>query len=99
MDKTAKERMKRYRERRNETVTESPGSVTVSPESVTLMEGVTKENVTLLRALADPVKRKKLEMISESLRNHKVSEKVYLGYPGLGGIPFDMIGELLEVTR
>lgn len=100
MDRTAKERMKRYRgKKRNESVT---GNVTVSPNSVT--EGA--ENVTLdvtqypaiIHALADPDKRRKLEKVYQSLRDFKREKDVHYGLP-YNGISFDIAGELLEATR
>lgn len=83
-DVTAKERMKRYR---NKGVTK---------------QGVTDEGVTqypaLLYALTDPIKRIKLEKIYQSLRDFKQEKNVFYGYPDYG-IPFDLVGEYLEVTK
>ena len=69
-------------------------------------EGVTKEGVTgstgvteypaVIEALVDPVKRAKLEKIYHSLASHNVEAQVRYG---LWGPTFDIIGELLEVTR
>ncbi len=86
-------RVERYRERKS--VTESPDSVTVSPDNVT--QDVTHYPAILL-ALTDPIKRRKLEKISQSLKNHNVDKIVYYGYPDKG-VPFDMVGEMLEVTQ
>ena len=52
----------------------------------------------ILKALVDPIKRRKLEKIYQSLRDFKQEKNVYLGYPDKG-VPFDLIGELLEATR
>jgi len=69
-------------------------------------QGVTDAGVTLdvtqypaiLLALTDPVKRRKLEKITESLKSHNQLKNVYYGYPDKG-VPFDVVGELLEATR
>lgn len=67
------------------------------------LEGVTGQGVTqypaILYALTDPIKRKKLEAITQSLKEFKVADKVFYGYPGLGGVPFDVVSEYLEATR
>ena len=52
----------------------------------------------ILLALTDPIKRRKLEKITESLKNHNQLKNVYYGYPDKG-IPFDLVGDLLEATR
>ena len=73
-------------------------------EGVT-QEGVTGQGVTLgvtqypaiLRALVDPEKRTKLEKIYQSLSNFKQAENVYYGC--IDPVPFDVVGELLEVTK
>lgn len=65
-------------------------------------QGVTEEGVTqypsIMYALADPIKRRKLEKICQSLSDHNVLDKVYYGYPGLGGIRFDGVRDLLYAT-
>ena len=84
MDKTAKERMQRYRnKKRNESVTVSPDSVTESVHSVT-------QYPAILYALTDPIKRRKLEKIYQSLKDFKQEKNVFFGYPSL--IPFDVVG-------
>lgn len=97
MDKTAKERMRRYRNKQRN------GDVTVSPESVTrAVEGVTPDVTAehpVMKYLIDPDKRKKMEAIVQSLKEHHQLKNVYLGYPNLGGIPLDIVGEMLEVTQ
>ena len=50
----------------------------------------------ILEALIDPVKRRKLEAISQELKARHVSEQVFYGC--VNPIPFDVVGELLEVT-
>ena len=47
----------------------------------------------IVYALVDPDKRKKLEKITQSLKNHNVLEEVRYGV-----VSFDLIEELLEVT-
>lgn len=104
MDKLEQTRLRvqRYRERQR-SVTKPPDNVTQSPDSVT--ESVNSEtgDVTqypaIIYALTDQTKRKKLEKVCQSLKIHKQDENVYYGYPGLGGVPFDVIGDLLEATR
>jgi len=66
-------------------------------------EGITGQGITkypaIVYALTDPEKRKKLEKITQSLKIHKQAENVYYGYPNMGGVPFDVVGDLLEATR
>ena len=85
MDKTAKDRMKRYRNKKRN---ESPNSVTVD----------VTQYPAILYALVDPVKRKKLEDIYLSLKAFRQEQNVYLGC-GKQSMPFDMVGEYLEATR
>ena len=90
---STRERVKRYRERAK--------ALRNKVESVTSL-GVTGEAVTyppILYALIDPIKRKKLEAIYQSLRTHNKADKVFYGFPGLGGVPFNIVGDYLEVTR
>jgi len=67
---------------------------------LTGLTGVTETGVTeypaVIEALVDPVKRAKLERIYYSLASHNVGTQVRYG---LWGPTFDIIGELLEVTR
>jgi len=89
MDKTAKDRMKRYRnKRRNETVTGTPENVTVD----------VTQYPAIIYALTDPIKRDKLDKVYWSLRAVHQEKNVYYGLP-YNGISFDIIGEMLEVTR
>ena len=85
MDKKEQTRLRvqRYRERKN-SVTEMPDNVTQYP--------------AIIYALADPIKRRKLEKVYQSLRDFKQEKNVYYGLP-CNGISFDIIGEMLEVTR
>ena len=88
-----RERVKRYRERAK--------ALQNKVESVT-SSGVTGEDVTyppILYALIDPIKRAKLEKIYQSLKAHNKADKVFYGFPGLGGVPFDIVGDYLEATR
>ena len=52
----------------------------------------------VMKYLIDPVLRPKMEAIVQSLKGHNQLKRVYLGYPNLGGIPLDIVGEMLEVT-
>ena len=65
-------------------------------------EGITEQGITqypaILLALTDPIKRRKLEKITESLKAHNQLKNVYYGYPDKG-IPFDLVGDLLEATN
>ena len=85
MDKTAKDRMKRYRNKKRN---ESPNSVTVD----------VTQYPPILYALVDPVKREKLEDICLSLKEFRQEKNVYLGC-GKHSMPFDMVGDYLEATR
>jgi len=51
----------------------------------------------ILDALVDTVKRKKLERVSEELKNHHVIEQVYYGC-GANPIRMDVVSEMLDVT-
>jgi len=57
-----------------------------------------QEYPAILYALTDPVQRQKLEKVCQSLKVHKQAENVYYGYPGLSGVPLDVVGDLLEAT-
>ena len=61
--------------------------------------GVTNDGVTypaIIYALTDPVKRKKLEKITLSLKDFKQAENVCYG---VNGPAFDAIGDLLDATK
>jgi len=94
-------RVQRYRDKQR-SVTNSGDNVTQSPESVTIHHDNVTGDVTqypaIVYALTDPVKRKKMEQVCQSLKTHKQVENVYYGYPGLSGVPFDVIGDLLDAT-
>ena len=64
-------------------------------KGVTGLTGLT-EYPAVIEALVDPGKRAKLEKIYHSLASHNVETQVRYG---LWGPTFDIIGELLEVTR
>ena len=49
----------------------------------------------IIKALADPVKRKKLEAIYESLKAHNVLRNTYFGC-GTDSTPFEEVGKLLD---
>jgi len=65
---------------------------------------VTQENVTqdvtlyppIILALADSVKREKLERIYQSLKVHNVSDQVNYG---INGPTFTQVGEMLEALH
>ncbi|KKN33643.1 hypothetical protein LCGC14_0801820 [marine sediment metagenome] len=59
-------------------------------------EGLTKYH-PIMYAIVDLVKRKKLEAICMSLKNHNVLEKVYYGV-GVHSLSMDVVGDLLEAT-
>ena len=50
----------------------------------------------ILHSLTDPEKRKKLEKITQSLKEFKQEKNVRYG---VNGPTFDIVGELLEATR
>ena len=93
MDKKEQTRL-RVERYRNKKKSVTSGSVTTP--SVTL-KSITGEALhPIMEALIDPVKRKKLEAITQSLKAHHVSELV--SYGCRNPIPFDVVGELLEAT-
>ncbi len=102
MDKKeqTKERVKRFRERR--ALRDSVTDVTQSPDSVTKdLESVTHDVTqypAIIHMLVDPIKRRKLEKIHESLKQRNLLKLVTIGYPTMGGIPFDEVGDFLEAT-
>ena len=99
MDKTEQARLRKRRQRdkeRDQNVTQSPESVTQGPTDVT--QDVT-QYPAILHMLVDPIKRRKLEKICQSLKERNLDKLVTMGYPGMGGVPFDMIGDLLEATE
>ena len=49
----------------------------------------------IIKALADPVKRKKLEAIYQSLKAHNVLSNTYYGC-GTDSTPFEEVGKLLD---
>jgi len=84
-------RVKRYRDSKK-SVTDVTQSVTNHLDNVT--QGVT-HIPAIVRALIDPVRRKKLEDITLSLKKHGVDKEVRYG---IHGPTFDMVGDLLDVT-
>ena len=64
-----------------------------------ITEGITGQSVTaypaIIRALIDPINRKKLEKIHQSLKEHKVLRDVRYG---TSGPTFELIGDMLEAT-
>ena len=94
MDKTAKDRMKRYRER-NKTVTSVTPTVTEDGEIVTL--GVTAYH-PIMYVLTDLGKRIKLEKICASLKAHNVLDKVYYGV-GIHSLSMDVVGEQWKLRQ
>ena len=51
----------------------------------------------ILYALTDPIKRKKLESICESLGRHDVLDRVYYGC-GAYSLSMDVVSDLLDTT-
>lgn len=89
MDRTAKERMRRYREKKR--------NITVTKEGVT-GEGVTRYRPIII-ALSDPEKRAKLRSICESLSGRGTGktnrlDEVYYGC-GVDPTPLSEVDELL----
>ena len=75
---------KRYRERKG-----------ITEEGIT-QEGITVEYPAIIIALADPVKREKLERITQSLKSHNVLEGVRYG---IGGPTFTTVEKYLSVLN
>ena len=103
MDRTAKSRMQRYREKkRNDSVTEVTVSVTEGRETVTPVDNPLRSNVTvehpIMKWVIPGERRKKLEMIVQSLTKFNQLANVNLGC-GRCALPLDVVGELLEVTN
>ncbi len=94
-----RKRVERYRDRQK-SVTEALPNVTQSPNSVTESVDSVTQDVThypaIIYALTDPIKRKKLEAIAQSLKEFKQAENVYYGCRD--PVPFDVVGDLLEAT-
>lgn len=59
--------------------------------------GGTSDYPPIIHAITDPVKRKKLEAICESLDNHKLLSKVYYG-AGAHSVDFGTVSDLLAAT-
>jgi len=68
-------------------------------QTITKMGGFTAEGSqeypAIIHALTDPVKRKKLEKVTQSLKAHNVLKEVMYG---VSGPTFDVVGDLLEAT-
>lgn len=95
MDKTAKERMQRYRnKRRNESRVKKLVSVTEGVK--VLREDVTPEH-PVMKYLIPGSNRKKMEAVVLSLKRHNQLSEVYLG-AGANSLSLDFVGELLEAT-
>jgi len=90
--------VKRYRDRRalQDSVTQTPNNVTQTPENVT--QDVT-QYPAILYAITDPKKRLKIEKISQSLKARGLEKLVCYGHPAVGGVPFDVVGDLLDATK
>lgn len=52
----------------------------------------------IMYALTDPIKRKKLERICQSLKDHNVLDRVYYGC-GVNSLSMDTVQDLLETTE
>ena len=57
---------------------------------------VIKQDHGILEALTDKGKRAKLEKITQGLKNFNVSKEIRYG---ISGPTFDVVGEMLEVTK
>ena len=86
--KAKKDYQKKYMERKRSNISNGSNKVT---DDVGLTE-----YPAILKALVDPIKRVKLEKIYQSLSDFKQAENVYYGCRN--PIPFDVAGELLEIT-
>lgn len=98
----ARLRKQKQRDRERDNATENVTvDVTPLPSKVTNILRADEQGKypAIVYALTDPIKKKKLEQVHQSLKIHKQAENVYYGYPRLGGIPFDVIGDLLEATQ
>lgn len=97
-DKGKRKEADRERQRRHRALQKGVTSLGVTGEGVT-------QYPAIIHALCNPDKRVKLEKIYSSLKDCKVENAVYYGYPAKywypegTGISFDTIGELLEVTQ
>jgi len=65
-------------------------------EVPSLLEAPTEAPPAILRAITDPKIRPKVERISQELSNRGLSKDVRYG---IDGPTFDIVKELLEVTR
>jgi len=61
-----------------------------------LVDPSVRPHPSILKALVDPDKRIKLEKVYQTLKDFKQAENVYYG---VSGVPFDVVGDLLEVTK
>ena len=78
-------------------VPEAPEAPEV-PEAPEAPEDVTRYPA-LIMAITDPVKRRKLEKISQSLKARNLEKLLCYGHPLAGGVPFDIVGDYLEATK
>ena len=93
MDKREQTRLRVQRYRERQSVTQpTPESVTKALKDVT--QDVT-QYPAILDALIDPVKRRKLEKIYQSLKALNVLSEIRYG---TRGPTFDVIGDLLDAT-
>lgn len=103
MDKTAKERMKRYRNKKRNG---AKISLTGEEESVTISVTGEEKYIPICVTAQHPVMkylipgkdRDKMEVIVTELKKHKQLDNVYLGC-GSYSLPLDIVGEMLECTR
>lgn len=86
-----KDRVRRYRDKQKGVTKEGVTGLGVTSN----VRPTTDNYPAVLYALTDPIKRKKLEKIYHSLKEHNALGKVRYG---IEGHTFDIIGELLEVT-
>ena len=67
----------------------------VNPKAI-LSEGIT-QYPAILYALTDPVKRRKLEKVYQSLKGFKQEKNAFYGCSRM--VPFDVVGDLLDATE
>lgn len=80
-----RERVKRYRNKQNSVTSDSVTDPSVTPYH------------PILDDLVDPIRRKKLEVISAALKHRNLQSKVFYGI-GVNGLPMDIVGDLLDAT-
>lgn len=93
-DKATK--IQRQRERRGEAPTEAPLNEALKGEAPVFNEAPLEVPPAIVRAITDPKRRSKVERISQELNSRGLGRDVRYG---IDGPTFDVVKELLEVTR